>query len=209
MYGQEKAIKCEERNYYIDVLKGIAIISVIFIHTVFSYGDEPIYVPSWFSNFTLLFEVPIFFFLAGWTYSYTKSNKSYLKSLIITQIKYMVFITLVFLAIAIIDNIQLVTDSNISLTNLICCFFHQYTVTEPLGEVSGALWFFKIYFFITLLGSTLIKFVKPNIKIGIMIICFISLFLITFVKPIIGVINIGIELSYIIFYLFFRFSNIY
>ncbi len=203
MNGQLKENKCEKRNYYIDVLKGIAIISVIFIHTIFPFRGETEYVPSWFANFTLLFEVPMFFFLAGWTYSYTKSNKSYLKSLIVTQIKYMIFISLVFLAIVVTNHIKFRNGTNISFTYLIYNFFHQYTATNPFGGVSGALWFFKVYFLVSLLGATLIKLVKPNIRVYIIMICFVGIFLITFVKPIVGQINIGIELSQILFYLFF------
>ena len=34
------------------------------IHTAFHSGAS--YVPYWFANITLLFDVPVFFFLAGW-----------------------------------------------------------------------------------------------------------------------------------------------
>ena len=68
---ETKVNKFKDRNNYIDILKCIAIISVVFIHTAFSSGEK--YVPRWFANFTLLFEVPMFFFLAGWSFSYSKN----------------------------------------------------------------------------------------------------------------------------------------
>lgn len=96
----------KERNHYIDVLKGIAIISVIFIHATFLDGSK-LYVPNWFANLTLLFEVPIFFFLSGWSFSYSKDNKSYMKSLILTQIKYIVFILIVVITVDVINYIRM------------------------------------------------------------------------------------------------------
>lgn len=40
---EEKNISNKQRNHYIDVLKGIAIISVVFMHTAFHSGS--FYVP--------------------------------------------------------------------------------------------------------------------------------------------------------------------
>ena len=55
----------ENRNTYLDFFRGCATLSVILIHTAFHSGGN--YVPYWFANLTLLFDVPVFFFLAGWT----------------------------------------------------------------------------------------------------------------------------------------------
>jgi len=190
----------KQRNYYIDILKGIAIISVVFIHTAFHSGNA--YVPKWFSNFTVLFEVPMFFFLAGWSYSYSKSNKNYVKSLLITQIKYTVFMALLYIVIKIMNYMQL-TENTMSLTQLIKNIFHTYTDTGPFVGVYYSLWFFRVYFFVSLIGAMLITLVKTNIKKYIIIVCLICMLLVTFLTPSIGKIDIGIELSYFFFYMFF------
>lgn len=54
----------KNRNVYLDFFRGCATISVMLIHTAFHSGAS--YVPYWFANITLLFDVPVFFFLAGW-----------------------------------------------------------------------------------------------------------------------------------------------
>jgi len=193
-------VKNTSRNHYIDVLKGIAILSVVFIHTAFHSGTS--YVPTWFANFTLLFEVPIFFFLAGWSYSYTKSNRNYFQGMVLTQIKYMLFMLLIFIAINISNYLQF-SNNPVTIENLLGWFFHTYTSTEPLPSVRFSLWFFRVYFYVSLLGAMLITILKPNIRKYIIAICFIGTFLISFFEKKIGNINIGIELSYLLFYLFF------
>lgn len=61
------------RDLYIDAIRGICVISVIFIHTVFWSGMD--YVPNWLRNLSLLIDVPLFFFLTGCTMSvYSKLN---------------------------------------------------------------------------------------------------------------------------------------
>lgn len=197
---EEKNISNKQRNHYIDVLKGIAIISVVFIHTAFHSGS--FYVPRWFANFTLLFEVSLFFFLAGWSFSYSKSNKSYIKSLITTQIRYMLYISLVFIIINILNYVHF-SNNNITIGTLIKWFFHEYSSTTPLNSVNDSLWFFKVYFIVSIIASTLIKLVnKKYIKI-VLLICILFVFVITFYYPSLGNVNLGIEASYLFFYLFF------
>jgi len=201
----KKQVK-KSRNYYIDVLKGIAIISVILIHTAFHSGSS--YVPTWFSNFTLLFEVPMFFFLAGWSYSYSKGNKSYVKGIIITQIKYMFFVFLIYIAIHITNAIHF-SNNPVTLKHLINWFLHALSNMTPFRGVEYSLWFFKVYFFVSLLDAMMITLIKPKIGKYIIAICFIGIFIITFFMPKIGNINLGIELSYILFYTFFYMLGYY
>ena len=51
--------KKKNRNYYIDNIRGLATISVVFIHTVFWSGSS--YVPEYMRNLSLLIDVPIVF----------------------------------------------------------------------------------------------------------------------------------------------------
>ena len=190
----------KQRNHYVDVLKGIAIISVVFIHTVFHSGNA--YVPRWFANFTVLFEVPMFFFLAGWSFSYTKNNKSYIKSLILTQLRYMLFMAIIFIAINITNYLEF-SHNQVGLGTLSKWFFHEYSSTVPFTSVSYSLWFFKVYFIVSIIGAMLLKLLNRKASKVLTIFCYIAVFVVTFIYPSLGKLNWGVELSYIFFYLFF------
>ena len=56
-----------KRDLYIDYAKGLATLSIVFIHTVFWSGQ--FYVSNEMRIFSLLFDVPIFFALSGLTSS--------------------------------------------------------------------------------------------------------------------------------------------
>lgn len=51
------------RDNVIDSWKGLCVISIILIHTVFHSGAS--YTPAYLKNLVLLFDVPVFFFLTG------------------------------------------------------------------------------------------------------------------------------------------------
>lgn len=54
-----------QRDLYIDTIRGICVVSIIFIHTVF-YSVAS-FTPDWIRNISLLMDVPLFFFLSGCT----------------------------------------------------------------------------------------------------------------------------------------------
>lgn len=189
-----------QRNHYIDVLKGIAIVLVVLIHTAFHSGNA--YVPRWLANFTLLFEVPMFFFLAGWSFSYSKNNKAYLKSLIITQIRYMIFMVIIFVLIKITNYIN-ISKNPVSVGVLSKWMFHEYSSTAPFTSVLDSLWFFKVYFIVSIFGAMLIKLFNRKASKVLTLLCYIGVFIITFIIPSLGNVNLGVELSYLFFYLFF------
>ena len=59
----------QKRDNYIDFIKGLAVIAVVFIHTVFWSGGS--YVPVFWRNLALLFDVPVFFLMTGCALSLT------------------------------------------------------------------------------------------------------------------------------------------
>ena len=81
--------------------------------------------------------------------------------------------------------------------------FHEYTITVPFNSVYGSLWFFKVYFIVSILGAMLLKLFNIKASKVLTLMCFIGVYIITFVYQSLGKINIGIELRYIFFYLFF------
>lgn len=198
-YKQNEKTK-KNRNYYLDTARGLAAIMVILIHTAFHSGNS--YVPPIVANFTLLFEVPAFFFLAGWSFSYSKSNKNYVKGLLNIQIKYMLYMFLVFVAIN-ITNFYSISNNPVNETTLINWFFHNYESTAPFSSISGSLWFFRVYFFVSIIGMVVITVVKPKYRKYICIACLIAVVLISFFFPSARKIDIGITIDYLFFYLFF------
>ena len=47
----------------LDIFRGLAMINIVMIHTVFWWGER--YAPAWSRNLALLVDVPLFF-LSGW-----------------------------------------------------------------------------------------------------------------------------------------------
>lgn len=82
-----------KRDLYIDFAKGLATLSIIFIHTAFWSGQ--FYIPSEFRLISLLIDVPIFFALSGITSSGNIEKTLY--RLLKLQIAYMIFVTGLFL----------------------------------------------------------------------------------------------------------------
>lgn len=81
----------KERNHLIDVLRGITAINIIIIHTVWWSGIG--YIPDWVRNIVLLLDVPMFFFLAGWSSSFTKAIHTF-KGLLENQKKWLFYVSI-------------------------------------------------------------------------------------------------------------------
>lgn len=127
----------KQRNYYLDFLRGLAAINVIVIHTCFWSGES--YVPTIVKSLSLLLDVPFFFFLAGWSRSYSPTFKRTIHSLIDLYGKYVFFITCYF--ILLIPQCQTGGVNNylayLSFVNL-----------EPTKffVIMGSMWFMPVYF---------------------------------------------------------------
>ena len=199
MEEQTKAKK--ERNYYIDFLRGLAAICVVLIHTAFHSGEE--YIPEIARNMTLLFEVPMFMFLAGWSFSYVKNTKKYAKGLISLQFKYVIYIAIIF-GMILIANQFLEKQNNITVLDFFKNIFHEYTNTYPFRSVKYSLWFFGMYFVTVLTGLCIIKYTKPVITKLLILFSLVFIAINTCI-PFGEQINIalGVTLDVLIFYLFF------
>ena len=80
------------RDLYIDFAKGLATISIIFIHTAFWSGQ--LYIPAEVRVFSLVFDVALFYGLSGIT-SGSNIEKTFYR-LLKLQITYMIFVTFLF-----------------------------------------------------------------------------------------------------------------
>lgn len=127
----------KQRNNYLDFLRGLAAINIIVIHTCFWSGDS--YVPTIVKSLSLLLDVPFFFFLAGWSRSYSPTFKRTIHSLIDLYGKYVFFITCYFIFLILQRQTGGVNNylAYISFVNL-----------EPTKffVLMGSIWFMPVYF---------------------------------------------------------------
>lgn len=143
-----------KRNYNLDFFRGIAAISIIFIHTVCKSGSE--YIPVWMLDISLLIDVPLFIFISGMTFHYQKTIEKNLTSLIKLWYKWVIFVIIYFIVIL------LFRSNYFSLTNIIKALFFSIDVKLPLTVISQSLWFMPMYFIVSLLGSILIVKCQKN-----------------------------------------------
>ena len=92
----------KKRNESIDFFRGLAAISVIFIHTVFHSGSS--YVPSYIQNMSLFFDVPVFMFLSGMIFNYSKTPSKKVKEIFNIIKKWFFFTTCCFIMIWLVNR---------------------------------------------------------------------------------------------------------
>lgn len=143
------------RDLYIDTVRGICVIAIIFIHTVFWSGVG--YCPDWIRNLALLVDVPLFFFLTGCTMSiYSKLNP--LKQIFKLTV-------LFFLAVLICQIIFLDFNLKRLLAPLILCS----SDIPKIKLISGSYWFVPVYAAGLLYAKIMIDYLKKNIINGFLV----------------------------------------
>ncbi|MDQ8749364.1 acyltransferase family protein [Elizabethkingia miricola] len=170
-----------KRDLYIDFAKGLATLSIIFIHTAFWSGQ--FYIPSEFRLLSLLIDVPIFFALSGITSSGNIEKTLY--RLLKLQITYMIFVTGLFFADWIfkagvitfwdIDTLKSFystfggkyvpqnPSTAINWAQLGNWYLHSYSNCDTFPVVMGSFWYLKVYYIVTVLGVLILRFFKQHI----------------------------------------------
>ncbi len=170
-----------KRDLYIDFAKGLATISVIFIHTVFWSGQ--FYVPSEVRVLSLLFDVVLFYALSGITSGGNVEKTLY--RLLKLQITFMIFVTLIFfldyffkvfgLSLFGMDWMKnfystfggKYVPQDISTLpqwqNLGNWYLHSYTNADTFPVIMGSFWYLKVYYILTVLGVLIIRFFPKHI----------------------------------------------
>ncbi len=171
-----------KRDLYIDFAKGLATLSIIFIHTAFWSGQ--FYIPSEFRVLSLLIDVPIFFALSGITSSGNIEKTLY--RLLKLQITYMIFVTGLFFAdwifkVSVITFWDIDTlksfystfggkyipqnpSAAIDWAQLGNWYLHSYTNCDTFPVVMGSFWYLKVYYIVTILGVLILRFFKQHIS---------------------------------------------
>ena len=104
------------------------------------------YIPDWVRNIVLLLDVPMFFFLAGWSSSYTKAIHTF-KGLIENQKKWLFFMFLYGLVV------ELFNKPGYSISQWIRIFFYKFPEYSlwvyPI--LFGSLWFMPVFIGVSLI----------------------------------------------------------
>ncbi len=144
----------KERNHLIDILRGLTAINIIFIHTVFWSGTS--YVPDFIRNIALFIDVPFFFFLAGWSYSYSNKWENVIRKSI--KLYAMTFIAIVFSYIIAGLLGELVINKD-----LVEGMIKLNPMRFPSGSVFySSLWFLRVFIPISILFSIILPVIKKK-----------------------------------------------
>lgn len=170
-----------KRDLYIDYAKGLATLSIIFIHTAFWSGQ--FYIPTHFRTLSLLFDVPLFYALSGITSGANVEKTLY--RLLKLQITYMIFVTFLFFADYFFKvfglnffSLKWLQDfyatfgakympSSISTApqwqNLGNWYLHQYSNCDTFPVVMGSFWYLKVYYILTVFGVLILRFFPKHL----------------------------------------------
>ncbi|WP_261510381.1 acyltransferase family protein [Chryseobacterium paludis] len=170
------------RDLYIDFAKGLATISIIFIHTAFWSGQ--FYIPAEVRVFSLVFDVALFYALSGITSGANIEKTLY--RLLKLQITYMIFVTflffldyffkvfgLTFFSMEWLQKFYSTFGSKYATTsismepqwqNLGNWYLHQYTNADTFPVAMGSFWYLKVYFILTVFGVLTLRFFPKHIN---------------------------------------------
>lgn len=171
-----------KRDLFIDYAKGIATLSVIFIHTVFWSGQ--FYVPTELRILSLLIDVPLFYALSGIT-SGGNVDKTLMR-LLKLQITYMLFVGLLFVLDYLIKVVGLSFFGEAAFKEMFQIFgekyvprslsyypqwqnlgnwwVHSYTNADSFPVVMGSFWYLKVYFILTVFGVLVLRFFPRHVE---------------------------------------------
>ena len=139
----------KKRNNNIDFLRGIATICIIVIHTTFWSGA--LYLPKWFTNLSLLIDVPAFMFISGISYHFIKSVTKNIKGLIIQWKKWFFFIIIYSIIIFVFYR------SEFHIKDFLCWLVYYFPNQTSLRVVGGSIWFIIMYIKVSILCSIIIS----------------------------------------------------
>ena len=152
--GFDKGIK-NNRDKFIDTAKGLCILFIIFIHSVFWSGVR--YTPLYIKNIALLFDVPLFFFLTGCLLS-IKPNTDPIKQ--IAKI-----IIIFFIPVFIINLIS----GYCSLNNILQPVFLESAKIKMFTVVGGSYWFIPVYAIGLIYSVIIVRYLNKFWQIFILI----------------------------------------
>jgi hypothetical protein len=159
-----------KRDDYLDFYRGIAVISIVFIHTVFGSGGS--YVPDFFKTTSLLLDVPFFVFLSGWSTYYSHNVGRTFDNLLKVWFKWVLFITITDFSVFVVWG-EIISPTEW----LNQCFFYVGDSLTRFPVVGGSLWYMPMYILISLTGTIIINWFQMHDNIDCKICRRVILFL--------------------------------
>lgn len=192
------------RNNTLDFLRGLAIFNIIIIHTLWWSGESYISNPI-FRELSLLFEVPLFFYLSGFTaqlqrFHFKKFGLRFLKLYGNYLVFFLFFILCLFLYETFLNHLLPILKLTFSdIKNWV--LFQAHPEYEFIVSGLGTLWFLHVFIpiYLTIPALFWLKKNKSTYLIllfGLLILIFENRF------PTFKISNIFYNLQYLIFYFF-------
>ena len=183
----------KKRNHNIDFLRGIAVISIILIHTAWWSGTS--YLPIKFSSLFLLLDVPVFIFISGISYNYVNSIIKNIKGILKQWNKWIYFLIFYSLILLIFFN------NSFHPSHIINQIFYNFPEETPLIVVQGSIWFIPMYIKVTIFCSIILYFYnkykdKIELKYILLLILLLSQINIPFINKEIGIYSFIFLLGY-------------
>ena len=149
-----------KRNLYIDACRGIAALGIISIHTAFYGGFE---VPEWFRSLTLFLDVPFFFYISGWAYSYKAPDiiRSG-KGIISIWLKWIFFICVIDLVTLILVRFNSGYVPLTSPSKLFQAFMFKEGIAPGFFVIGGSVWFIPFFFGSLIINTVVLKLVNSS-----------------------------------------------
>jgi len=138
------------RDYSIDFFKGVTVLSIIFIHTVWWSGQN--YVPNIIAQISLLIDIPMFFFLSGASATYAFKSKNPFSGILRLLLLFLLFYIMYSLIFDPKNIVYITTNS----------LFLQYPQTPKLPVVYGSIWFIPIFVIVYIIGYCISKVKLPE-----------------------------------------------
>lgn len=167
----------EDRDPFVDVFKGIMILWVIHIHTV--YWSGYLYIPEGVRQATLLADVPIFFFISGYLTRPDSFPALFLKTarqffrLYITYILISCLLLVLLVLMKVLSAGWGETEISLALSSMIRIIPHG-DLWEMIPVYAGSLWFIQDYLSMLicvpfLLGFSVMYRIKYNALVFILL----------------------------------------
>lgn len=153
------------RDRYIDNVRGLATISVVFIHTVFCSGGG--YTTRELQNLALIFDIPIFFFLTGCTMSVISMTADQILKQIFKLSSYF-FLTVLAFQFVFFD---------FNLNRLVAPLFLASASVPQFEIIQVSYWFVPQYALSLLISFIIIRFLGKYYAIPFILISFILIIL--------------------------------
>lgn len=147
------------RDHYVDFLRGIATLNIIFIHTTAWSGSR--YVPANIFSLSLILDVPFFFFLSGLISSNKIALAKTLHQMLVVYKKY-VFFLFFYVAILVVLGLGGGRWDGVTVSNLYQSFFFMCSKNTLLPGVYYSSWFLPTYFTVISIGNLLLWLVQNS-----------------------------------------------